>query len=320
MNAVIKFHTKHAGFFQLAKYKADAEGNKIPGTREVVADWFPNLIVNQGLERMGANADWMTFCQVGTGNDTPAFTDVQLETFLAGSGSFQSNTASNAPSSPYYGYNIRVWQFAAGVATGNISEIGVGWVINGANLFSRALILDGGGSPTTITILADEILETSYEFRTYPPEIDTTGSFVISGITYDYTARASNVTQSSQNAGSNGGGWNQADIGGSSSNIKSGTTAHRAFVGALGAITGEPAGASAASTGFSSAAYVPGSLQRDGTAIWGISATNIGSYRCLRMSWRWGSYQFEVDPVIPKTTINTLSITIRHSWGRATIP
>jgi hypothetical protein len=305
-----------AGRFKLVKHKADKEGNPIPGTTVVAADWFNNIITDQGLEYMGGNSGYYANCQIGSGNNAPAATDTQLETYMTGVAALSSSN-SIQPSSPYYASNILVYRFAAGDGTGNISEIGTGWTAITGSLFSRALILDGGGSPTTITKLADEILDATYEFRVYPPEIDTTGSIMISAVPYDFTARASNVTQYSVSGFD--GGWGSGP-GGSQCNTKTQPSGMHAFTGALGAITAEPSGTSAQTTNVTAPAYIPASLYNENTLIWGITATDIGSYRSVTVLWSVGEFQVEFDPVIPKTTINELQLTFRISWARATIP
>ena len=60
----------------------------------------------------------------------------------------------------------------------------------------RALILDGGGSPTTLTILSDETLDVTYTIRVYPPTTDVTGSITLDGVSYGYTIRPCNVSTS----------------------------------------------------------------------------------------------------------------------------
>lgn len=305
-----------AGRYKLVKHKADAEGDPIPGTEVVVADWFNNVITNQGLERMGANNGYFANCQVGSGNAAPAVTDTQLQTYMAGVAALLSST-SIQPSSPYYASNILTYRFPAGTATGNISEIGTGWTTTTGNLFSRALILDDLGSPTTITKLANEILDATYEFRVYPPEVDTTGSILISGDSYDYTARASNVT--TYNISANDGGWG-VGAGGGAVAIKGQPSTMLAFTGAIGAITAGPTGSSAQTTSVNPIAYIPATLYNEGTLVWDITATNIGSYMSVRVRWNLAEFQVEFDPVIPKTTINELQLTFRIAWARATIP
>ena len=299
-----------AGRFKLTATKVES------GKSRVLADWFDNLILDQGLNRWGTGAI-ITACQVGTGNTAPAATQTQLANFLAGTTSIQSQTTSAQSTPPYYGSRIFTFRFNAGAATGNLSEVGVGWSSASGNLFSRALILDGGGSPTTITVLSDEILDVSYEFRTYPPDTDSVFSINISGTDYDCVLRAHSVTSA--------GHWALV----TSAAIGQSVNGNRAYNGALGAITTGPSGTQDASSSQVASAYSNNSFQRDFTTTWnlndgnlsgGISAIGLcdnnggnGFGRC------GGSYQVSFSPAIPKDASKTLTISHRVQWARKTI-
>lgn len=166
--------------------------------RGVIAE-FDNIITNGGLDRMAQNGDWMTWCQVGSGSSTPSALNTALDARIGAVNTLQATTSGSQAVEPYYTFRTRTYRFAPGLATGNISEVGVGWASAGG-LFSRALILDGGGQPTTITVLADETLDVTYQFRFYPKTTDGTGTVTItgnSGATYTYIARAGNVASNS---------------------------------------------------------------------------------------------------------------------------
>jgi hypothetical protein len=132
-------------------------------------EWFDNIVTDSGLNGIGTT-NMVARCYVGTGSTTPADTDTALTSFLAANSSGGTPVSAASVSSPYYSKNTMVYRFAAGVAAGNISEIGIapsGTVPQ--PLFSHALVLDGGGSPTTVTVLSDEILDVTYEIRAYYP-------------------------------------------------------------------------------------------------------------------------------------------------------
>src|SRR5690606_31940294 len=48
------------------RFKLEAE--RPDGQRRLLADWFPNLITNAGLNRIGTSSGWLTACAVGTGS------------------------------------------------------------------------------------------------------------------------------------------------------------------------------------------------------------------------------------------------------------
>ena len=156
--------------FKLVVRKAD--------TDEIVHETpeFHNLVLNTGLARMAVGT-WIDRCCIGTGNSAPVASQVALDSFLASTTATASGAADSSgiqvTTAPYYWLGRRTWRFAVGVATGNISEIGLGWA--NSNLWNRALIKDAVGNPTTITVLADEYLDVISEVRVYPQE--STGSF-----------------------------------------------------------------------------------------------------------------------------------------------
>src|SRR5690606_36950343 len=63
-------------------------------------------------------------------------------------------------------------QFGLGEAAGNLLEIGIQHTSASGPLWSRALILDGQGDPTTITVLPDDFLTCYYTLRIMIPKED----------------------------------------------------------------------------------------------------------------------------------------------------
>ncbi len=298
--------TEVQGWFKLEATRPD-------GTKRVLADWFPNLILDQGLNRMGT-ASFMTHCQVGTGNGTPLVSDASLQARVAGAAAFADVTG-NSGGSPYYGKLTRQYRFAVGAAAGNLAEVGTGWSPTAsASLFSRALILDGGGTPTTITVLGDEVLDVFYELRTYAPLVDSTFNVTISAVNYTITSRAARATQ-----------WTTNDA--VVTNQSQPNFAQNVFNGTLGAITSSPSGTGATNSGLTNNAYSNNSLQQDsnmsydlthGNVAGGISAMlivhNLGSSVTI------GGHQLSFSPAIAKDATKVLSLDFRISWARKTLP
>lgn len=289
-----------AGHFKMVAHTLDDDGN-IASSR-VLADWFPNLITDGGLDRI-ATASFLDWCQVGTGNSTPVNAATSLDNRIASTSTIQADNSATRSSTPYYAYQQRTFRFAAGAAAGNLSEVGVGWASAGS-LFSRALILDGGGSPTTITVLSTEVLDVFYEFRIYPPTVDGSGSVVIGGVTYTITSRAAFVTSP-----------NYWDV--PSSGVFSNTILTSAFNGAIGAITSGPTGSSSAPSSTSVGAYSNGSKQRNLTISWGLNNGNLsGGISTVLLYTSMGSTQFGISPAIPKDNTKTLDLNFTVSWAR----
>lgn len=292
----MQHETQCAGWFKIEATRPD-------GTRRVLADWFPNLILDGGLDRMGANSDYLNWCQVGSGSTAPVATQTALVNRIAGTNTQQASVNGAQASAPYYGWRRLTYRFAQGVAAGNLSEVGVGWDSTGS-LFSRALILDGGGSPTTITVLSDEVLDVTYELRRYPGTVDLTGTVVLNGVTHNWVSRAAGVTNSGLWTGT---GQMALDWAAS-------------FAGDIGTVTAlNPSGTSELMS-TTSLAYSSGSYARAATVSAGLDQSNLGGgIRSIVISsnaWGAGRYQIQFDPAIPKDNTKVLSLTIQHSWAR----
>lgn len=311
---MIKLETQCEGWISLSAFRKDENGEEVLGSRREPVPPFKNLITDGGLDRMGNNADWLTWCQVGSGTTTPAASDTALVSRVAGSNTTQAANSAVQSSAPYYASMTKTFRFATGVAAGNLAEVGIGWATTAA-LFSRARILDGGGSPTTITILPDELLDVTYQFRQYMPTVDAVSTIVLRGITYDYIGRASIVT-----SGSAGAGWGIAPNGHSAGTVSIVAGARAAYSGGIGAVTSVPSGTAFNSTSQTPQNYGTGNLYRDHVLLWDNNAGNIveGIGAC-KLNMGIGAYQFGFTPNIPKTADDTLSLTFRHSWARKTL-
>ena len=274
---------------------------------------FPNLIVNMGLDLL-AKGNYLSSCYVGSGTVAPTVNDTQLGSFIAESGTIFNVVTGCTTSAPHYTYAQYSYRFSAGTALGNLSEVGIGSINNSVRtLFSRALIKDSFGNPTTITLLPDEILEVTYELRHYIPVNDVTGSITFTGNlagTYSYTLRASNVTLF---AGPNGfNGWDST-----SAYTKSHPNGANAYSTGIATITSAPGGAAYYSTRAMVPTYINGTYAVSIKYTWGITEGNApGGIRSIDFVLGIGRYQVEFNPPIPKTNMDTLSLTFTNSWAR----
>ena len=295
-----------SGHFTLIIRKADALGEAIPGTERVVAE-FQNLITNTGLDFLCSSSEMNPQnCQVGSGSTTPANTDSTLQTFTALTTTTFSGTSITAnTSSPYYSSRVFSFRFLTGVATGTLTEIGMGITYSTpGNLLSRALILDVLGAPTSITVLSNEILDVIYTLRIYPPTTDTVTSVGL----FTVTSRACMVTDTSS--------WGYIPL------LYSFTV--KAFPGGshLTAITSSPHLVYTAMAGAASSAsvttYVPGSYQEVGTIIFEPELANsVLGISVITYTTRLGSWQIEFSPAIFKTAVQRLTLAILTTIARA---
>ena len=287
--------------FVFHTHATDGNGNVIPGTKRLrgMAEEHggsPNLITNTGLDLIGTGND-IGACVVGTGSTAPANTDTALVAQVGTTNTLISAVTSYNVGPPEYGQRSSIYRFAAGVAAGNITEVGVK---SSASLYARALILDGVGAPTTIVVGATEALDVTYIQRIIPPAADATGSVVINSITYGWVARPSNV-----------GSWMNCISG----IYVAGGLSLTGYTGAIGARASSPGGSTSGSAVVANA-YTPGSKTRSYVGTFPIgSATFTSTAVALNAQAFW---QFSFDSGgVPKLASQTLALTLFNSWDRA---
>ncbi len=327
MNSVnLNFGLK--GRFKLVAHKVDGDGN-IVSTRELTP-WFDNLITDFGLDYIGMtkSGNHINGCSVGSGNTPPANSDTALVTPVATTTTVSSNWNGIAytTASPYYIEYKITFRFNTGTAAGNLSEVGI--VSNATTpnkLFSRALILDGSGNPTTITVLSDEILDVTYALRTYLPNggADVTGTFsqTIDGVatTFNYTLRAASFTSPGTSNITN---WNIRPIAYNSNPVPTFFGGNYTLGGIcnydLGVISTTPSGTGSDSSWSSASAltYTSGNYYIDWVHNVGLASTPLTFKTYLFCSTGFCSFQMGITPSITKDTTKIYTVTLRISWSR----
>jgi hypothetical protein len=298
IDVIVPVQVKMAGRYKMKM--TDAYTGRVRET-----EWFDNLVTNNGLDHFGNGWSPYGYCVVGTGTTTPAVTQSTLTTLLASTSTLLSQTATAPVASAYLGIVTTVYQFPIGTATGNLSEIGVGHTTT--SLFSRALITDGSGTPTTITVLSSEALDVTYEFQYVVPQTDVTGSVTINTIAYAWTCRAAQALTNS---------WCPTNSFG-----KMGFFDVNVYNGSINAsITGLPSGTSASAGTVAIGSYTNGNYYVDSTVNSGLADANL-SGGVSAMSWylgvgigNSGAMQIGFSPALPKTSSYTMSLTFRISW------
>lgn len=310
---MINIHTPCEGWFSISTFRVNENGEEIHGSRRQPVPPFRNMITDSGLNRMGDNSDWLTWCQVGGGATAPTAGDTSLVSRVAGSNTVLANNITAQSSEPFYISRTKTYRFATGVAAGNLAEVGIGWGST-SNLFSRALILDAMGSPTTITVLSDEVLDVTYQFRQYPPAADWAGDITLRSILHGVVSRAAAVNSAGPNP--NLPVWYIGLAGAGAGDTSIGLTS--AYTGPIGAVTAlSPSGTAMPATSVTAAAYSASSLQREISVFFGNSeGNNLSGIASIRVRLGIGLYQFGFTPSIMKTADDTLTLTFRHSWAR----
>lgn len=295
---------------------------------------FENLITNYGLNLIGTTSPY--YVAVGTGTASPSVSDTQLQSELAYApvSLNQLFVQADWPTTQYCSYSATA-RFAAGTATGNLSEVCVGDLqYDTINMkyfiatYSRARIVDGSGNPTTITVLPDEVLDVTYELRHYlypwedsSDDVDTT--LTLSGISYDIKMRPLNVNSSNWACN-----WS-APLQAPGSFFYTGTDSSTP-VSLSGVTDSAMSNIGGGNVLYSTpAAYVDSSYTRKGTFTAGLSELNftygisgLDMYFCnpgagssVHLAARW---QATVTPAIPKDATKVLSFGVSYSWARYT--
>lgn len=296
------------GHFRIVAIRPD-------GTERLLADWSKNLILDAGLNRLGSGGAW-DLCRVGSGSTAPATSQTALEAQVAETSNIQSQIGGTAVDNTY-SWARRVYRFTAGVAAGNLSEIGVGWY---GGQFSRALIKDEMGDPTTITVLSDEVLDVTYEVRAYPNTEDQEYTVNISGVDYDFVVRPVGVTGDFSTSG-----WANsvytlmtAGVTGLSGNALSMVPYGTDFA-LVPHSSSMPSGtqlvSGSSSTPSYRTAYSTNSLKRDCRIAFGLDQGTVpfGGFWFMTAC---GFYQASVSPPIPKDGTKTFELDFELSWAR----
>lgn len=267
---------------------------------------FPNLILDQGLNQIGVQYyRTYDYCQVGSSNVAPNVLQTSLVSRVATAVRVEAYPRVPAVP-PDYVMTLRSrYRFNVGVAAGNLSEIGTAWGTGVNDLFSRALIVDEEGEPTTITILPTEILDVFWDLELYPSLEDSTYVVNIGGVDRTITQRwALAATWTNEGIYNGFLGW---DMG-------RGTYL---YTSAIGPITGDPPGPELPD-GFrypTILAYSANSNYRDLQSTWAPGAAT-GTIRSALMANTVARVQIEFDPPISKGPLQQLVLTFRTTWAR----
>lgn len=321
------------GAYKLVARKAvnDSAGNRVPGPITRETPWCKNVATLNYFNLMLAspNALYYRGCVVGTGNSAPDETDTALDTYLAATTTRQATEIErNYTVSPRFNKIRLTWRFGEGVAEGNVAEVGVvimstngGSVDGSAPLGSRALVVDGGGSPTVIPVQADEFLDVIWDCYWYVPEdVSGTVSLDIDGVPtdHDFTIRGAYMASSNSHGGwglphinpinpsprivpsTSGNSWNNGGSIAYNTQSLVGYDVHNT--------SGDLAAAAADSN--SASAYSAGSKTRTFTFKWSLNKGNLGSggIGSIGFLFNWGAFQMSLDPRVDKVNTKVFEI------------
>lgn len=289
--------------------------NKFSGKCRIDTGFFPNTILDAGRNNMAVQANWLTYAKVGTDNTTPSQSDTSLLGHIASTNDIQSDVHGAEGSAPYFGWKRKVWRFPVGpIGNENLKEAAIGWGPNDDDIISRALIIDPIlQTPTTITPLADEILDLTYELRYYPPLVDALSTVTLNGVIYDTITRAADVTGSR---------WS-SDIGSFIGQYSLFNSDWGAYDDDIGTILQSPSGllTSCDNDDQVNSSYQNNSYEMQVNSACGPSGWNVpGGIRSIRIRTTAGDYQTQFnaqsdDSKIPKTSSFTMDMAWKIAWS-----
>lgn len=273
---------------------------------------FTNLILNSGLDRL-AVGNFIAGCVLGSASSTPVVTDTSITGILGSSTTLQAYGVGTANTStpPYWCSYYWTYRFIEGVATGNISQVAMAFgTVNATTnaytgLFSLALVKDSGGTPITITKLADEVLDVTYTLQLFCPSADATGTVSISGVDYDYVARPASAAIWYAN---------------NPISTSVGVLAYQAS-STLGTQLTTPSGSYNQTSAQTYSTYTAGTFYRDLAIYWDLNNGNVtGGIRCIYLDagsrWQIQYSKTSDSSAIPKDATKRLTLNVRLSWGR----
>lgn len=303
----IKFGVK--GKFRLDALRPD-------GSIRELAPWQDNLVTNYGIDSLCSSRSFIGYLQVGTGTTAEAYTDTNLVNRIAGVGTTNStvwNTGVNKV------VTTLTTSFNVGVATGNITELGLSPSVNG-NVNTRALIRDSGGNPISVTVLSDEQLLVTYTITiTIPSETVVNVTEPNSGTNYTITIRPGTPYSTV---------ITPACLGTSPSSLGSVSGSYPNATYSTGA---QPAPWAIALLPSSFTNPMPTGVHTDGTAYHdttlsvpvgnlysNISVVMVGNGNGAPQSFGGFScpFTFGFSPAFTKTAIQSIKFTVRCTWVR----
>lgn len=291
---------KLTGRYKLTAGKAD-------GSRRSLGE-FKNIILDAGLNRIGQGSSFFGVCQVGTGITEPSRTDTALTAYHRHtSTTVTSETTNITNNDPYTATFSKTFRFPVGTITQDITEIGVGWGTTDG-LFSKSLIKDLLGAPTSVTVFADEFLDVSYAVDIVPPD-DIPFTAMINGLPRTGFIRAAKVNDAMR--------WSAG-----ASSQQFGDTGTRAYTGPCGVRTAQPSGTSVTATSLTRGTYVAGQYYFDYTARWDYTRANWPEGIKSILFDTTGSqlmfcFQLEFDTAIIKNDTESFRMTLRVQFSGA---
>lgn len=327
---------KHKG------HKFDENGELVE-FGEVIEEtgWGKNIITIGGINALLSGSVTYLFSVAGTGNTTPSESDTVLASYAGKMAAWPVSESLvrqvNPATELYLRFTTRATYNpgAFGASSVNIAEAGMTLGTSNlaavgptTNLFSRGLLVDSGGLPTTIAVAPDEYLDIIWEFTMYIP-YDATGTvnLMIDGVSTSHTyyvrpirldgalgSGTSWFSPAYASAGTGAGAINAITVSPPQADFTSGWALGNT---ALTTPTVTPTGTALTASSTSQSAYVSNSKQRQYNAIWTLTNGNAAApgVSIVSAMMGWPSFQVSYSPPIAKTASKQLNLSFMLSFA-----
>lgn len=324
---------KHKG------HKFDEDGNFLE-FGEVIEEtgWGKNIITTVGIDA------WMVgglnmWCVAGAGNSTPSESNTVLASYAGKQTTRPITNVVTRQTDPVVGdLYIRTVQRSTfnpgnfGASPVNIAEAGMTFgqsslalVTASTLLFSRGLLVDGGGLPTTISVAPDEFLDIVWEFTVYVP-YDSTGtvSLTIDGVptNHTYYVRPHRLDGGAWSWTANTAGATFMGLAAFTPTIGTGTTSTSGTFLSNGTLVAPTVSLPTTTLAFRAstlvnAAYITGSKQRQTNGTWTLANGNAAAPGVQLAVVNLGDTQWQVsyNPPIAKTNTKQLNLSFMLSFA-----
>ena len=343
-NVIIPAEIKVSGRYKAIKYDKDL--NEIFET-----PWGKNLITGTGLDYLlsaAATGDMYLHAVAGTGNNPAGLSDTTLQSYAGKYSICQAMVIErNYTTAPYYVRVTTTHRYmpgSFGASAVNIAEFGM--VFNGASgntsinastqIGSRALSVNGSGSPAAVSVLPDEYLDQVWEWTWWIPDSAlATINIGVDGVSTSTNTEArpacmslsagvyncwfrSTFTQGSEPSSTGVMSIRRIfPVARTDTSQTNATASTWLSTGPLGAASAAIPGTFASNlecTAQAAAAYVNGSYYRDYTFTWGLNNGNVSpSVAVAQIGLYLMMWKVSYSPAIAKVAGKKLDLTFRLS-------
>lgn len=266
-----------------------------------------NLIPNNGLDLIcSSNSSRIIHkCIVSSDSSNISESTNQIPSVVASTTTVTSREWGAQDSTPYYYWHRTTFEFAPGIANGNLSKIGI--MDANDSLFSVALFKDIEGKATTIQPIENERLRIVYEHRVYldTKDIVLNNKKLVRGSDKEYTITLRPALITASTVAQN------LDKGLYIENYQQGRDRPiTAYSGPIGSVINTPSNQIGYQEGINTNTYIKGSFVKEFYIDFNYSDlnTSIGISSFLFTTSR-GCYQVQITPPLVKNNTQKMRIT-----------